>query len=158
MSADEYGQGNLFSKPGLEAKRNALEALSLKNKTGNGTKNATKTDFPSPQSPILGIKMVGACGFEPQTPTVSRCARRISITSTLPFVNEFNPERLEKNTVKGIDGRGSQAKVRQIKENLQGRCDIVLHIMLHERRSYYISYYSYLSSGLLTPFPPLLST
>jgi len=61
-----------------------------------------------------GTKMVGACGFEPQTPTVSRCAGRLSIASVLPFVNKFNPERLEKNTVKGIDDRGSQAKVRQI--------------------------------------------
>jgi hypothetical protein len=62
---------------------------------------------------IPDIKMVGARGFEPRTPTVSRCAGRIAIPSALPFINQFNPERLEKNTVQGIDDRGSQAKVRQ---------------------------------------------
>jgi hypothetical protein len=64
-----------YSHIRLEAKRNALEALSLKNPTGNGTKNGTKTNSSSPQPAILGTKMVGACGFEPQTPTVSRYFR-----------------------------------------------------------------------------------
>jgi integrase len=58
-----------YSHIRLEAKRNALEALSLKSRESNGTKYGTKTDSPFLQSPILGTKMVGACGFEPQTAT-----------------------------------------------------------------------------------------
>ena len=61
-----------YSHIRMEAKRNALEAISQQRKEGYGTKNGTKTDSPSPQSPISGTKMVGAWGFEPQTPTVSR--------------------------------------------------------------------------------------
>jgi integrase len=61
-----------YSHIRLEAKRKALEALSGRNEKGYGTNNGTKTDSPTPEAPILGTKMVGACGFEPQTPTVSR--------------------------------------------------------------------------------------
>ena len=61
-----------YSHIRLEAKRNALEALSQKNKEGYGTNGGTKTDNVVSVPPFFPQKMVGACGFEPQTPTVSR--------------------------------------------------------------------------------------
>jgi hypothetical protein len=60
-----------YSHIRMEAKRNALEAISQSG-IGNGTVNGTKNGAKAPDAPILGIKMVGAWGFEPQTPTVSR--------------------------------------------------------------------------------------
>ncbi len=61
-----------YSHIRLEAKRNALEAVSRKNKEGYGTNDGTKIDTVASVPPFLAEKMVGACGFEPQTPTVSR--------------------------------------------------------------------------------------
>jgi hypothetical protein len=60
----------------LEAKRSALEALSGK---GNGTSNDTKGGPDGPPSLQPTDSMVGAWGFEPQTPTVSR--RRLATPS-----------------------------------------------------------------------------
>ena len=58
----------------LEAKRKAMESLSTKGTQakGNGTSNGTKTTRRDWEIQNVPIKMVGACGFEPQTPTVSR--------------------------------------------------------------------------------------
>ncbi len=61
-----------YSHIRLEAKRNALEALSHKNKEGYGTNSGTKIIEDVSAPPFSQINMVGACGFEPQTPTVSR--------------------------------------------------------------------------------------
>ncbi len=61
-----------YSHIRLEAKRKALEALSNKNKEGYGTNGGTKTVEEASAPPFSQINMVGACGFEPQTPTVSR--------------------------------------------------------------------------------------
>ncbi|MBA2735059.1 MAG: site-specific integrase [Acidobacteria bacterium] len=60
-----------YSHIRMEAKRNALEAISQSG-IGNGTVNGTKKGGEVPDVSILGKKMVGAWGFEPQTPTVSR--------------------------------------------------------------------------------------
>jgi len=61
-----------YSHIRLEAKRNALQALTLKTQTGNGTNGGTKTDASASVPPFLAENGIGACGFEPQTPTVSR--------------------------------------------------------------------------------------
>ncbi|MBC7932217.1 MAG: site-specific integrase [Rubrivivax sp.] len=61
-----------YSHIRLEAKRNALEALSGKKQEGNGTNSGTKTDTVTSVPPFLAEKIVGTCGLEPQTPTVSR--------------------------------------------------------------------------------------
>ncbi len=55
----------------MEAKRNALGAIS-RSQVSNGTASGKKTGAGVENVPNLDIKMVGACGFEPQTPTVSR--------------------------------------------------------------------------------------
>jgi integrase len=60
-----------YSHIRMEAKRNALAAIS-RTKVSHGTASGTKTGAEVENVPNLGIKMVGACGFEPQTPTVSR--------------------------------------------------------------------------------------
>jgi len=58
----------------LEAKRNAVEALSRKGAQvkGNGTNDGTTGKRWDIEMPKVPINLVGACGFEPQTPTVSR--------------------------------------------------------------------------------------
>ena len=58
----------------LDAKRNALESLSRKTVQGksSGTSDGTKINRREREIPKVPINMVGACGFEPQTPTVSR--------------------------------------------------------------------------------------
>ncbi len=61
-----------YSHIRLEAKRNALEALSHKNNEGYGTNGGTKTVDEVSVPPFSQINTIGACGFEPQTPTVSR--------------------------------------------------------------------------------------
>jgi hypothetical protein len=61
-----------YSHIRLEAKRNALEVLSHKNKEGHGTNGGTKTDAKVSVPPFSSDILVGTCGFEPQTPTVSR--------------------------------------------------------------------------------------
>jgi integrase len=55
----------------MRAKRKALAAIS-RSPMNNGTASGTKTEAEVENAPILGIKMVGARGFEPRTPTVSR--------------------------------------------------------------------------------------
>jgi hypothetical protein len=66
-----------YSHIRMEAKRTALEAISQQGQKGYGTKYGTKTDSSTPKTPISGKIMVGACGFEPQTPTVSRRGGRL---------------------------------------------------------------------------------
>jgi len=61
-----------YSHIRMEAKRNALEALSPKKEEGNGTNSGTKTDKKVSVPPILAENGLGARGFEPRTPTVSR--------------------------------------------------------------------------------------
>jgi len=58
----------------LDAKRKALESLSNKTAQGksSGTTNGTKTERRDQEVPKVPINLVGAWGFEPQTPTVSR--------------------------------------------------------------------------------------
>jgi hypothetical protein len=57
----------------LEAKRNALESLSRKTVQGknSGTSGGTKTTPREREIQKVPLNMVGAWGFEPQTPTVS---------------------------------------------------------------------------------------
>ena len=58
-----------YSHIRLDAKRQALEALAQGSLAQSTTqKAATHSRFPRK----LLILLVGACGFEPQTPTVSR--------------------------------------------------------------------------------------
>jgi integrase-like protein len=56
----------------LEAKRKAVESLSRKGAQvkGNGTIDGTKTTWRDREIQKVPIKLVGAWGFEPQTPTV----------------------------------------------------------------------------------------
>lgn len=61
-----------YSHIRMEAKRKALEGLSYGSGNGNGPNSDTKAGKKVSVSPFSGIKMVGSCGFEPQTPTVSR--------------------------------------------------------------------------------------
>ncbi|MDT5122194.1 MAG: hypothetical protein QOC96_1676 [Acidobacteriota bacterium] len=61
-----------YSHIRLEAKRKALEVLSGRSEKSNGTNDGTKMEEEAAVLPFLAEKMVGACGFEPQTPTVSR--------------------------------------------------------------------------------------
>jgi integrase-like protein len=76
-----------YSHIRMEAKRNALGAISQSG-IGNGTVNGTKKGNEAPDVPILGRKMVGAWGFEPQTPTVSGdvtpkcCSKRLTSNVT----------------------------------------------------------------------------
>ena len=58
----------------LDAKRKALESLSRKGAQvkGNGTNDGTKATWRGREIQKVPINLVGACGFEPQTPTVSR--------------------------------------------------------------------------------------
>ncbi len=58
----------------LDAKRKALESLSRKGAQvkGNGTSDGTKTTWRDQEIQKVPINLVGAWGFEPQTPTVSR--------------------------------------------------------------------------------------
>ncbi len=66
-----------YSHVRLEAKREALEALSAKKSEYYGT-NYAEAEIGSEVSSFLPIKnRIGACGFEPQTPTVSRWARHL---------------------------------------------------------------------------------
>jgi hypothetical protein len=52
----------------------ALGAIS-RTQVSNGTTNGTKTNTLASVPPISSINMVGARGFEPRTPTVSRQGR-----------------------------------------------------------------------------------
>jgi len=58
----------------LDAKRKALESLSRKGAQvkGDGTNDGTKAKWRDREIQKVPINLVGACGFEPQTPTVSR--------------------------------------------------------------------------------------
>lgn len=47
----------------MEAQRNALAAIS-RSQVSHGTGNGTKTGAEVENVPNLGIKMIGACGFE----------------------------------------------------------------------------------------------
>jgi len=62
----------IYSHIRLKAKREAVEVLSRRAEKSNGTNHGTKTNLKEPEVLFSQIKMVGACGFEPQTPTVSR--------------------------------------------------------------------------------------
>jgi len=62
-----------YSHIRLESKRVAIEALSRRIQGSYGTKDGTKAEEVRLYSDLTPRKeMVGACGFEPQTPTVSR--------------------------------------------------------------------------------------
>jgi hypothetical protein len=65
-----------YSHVRLEAKRDALKALSAKKAEGYGTNNGTndaEADISSDISLLVSRREgIGAWGFEPQTPTVSR--------------------------------------------------------------------------------------
>jgi len=85
-----------YSHIRMEAKRRALEALSGQKGKSNGIDNSIKAGAEVTAPLFLAEKMVGARGFEPRTPTVSRCDGRIPISSALPFVNKIMLARLEK--------------------------------------------------------------
>jgi integrase len=61
-----------YSHIRMEAKRKALEALSSRSGNGYGTNGGTKTEEEASVPPFLAQNLIGTCGFEPQTPTVSR--------------------------------------------------------------------------------------
>ena len=62
-----------YSHVRLEAKRAVLQRLSRQNPAGYGTNHVTKSVQTPVYADLIARKeMVGACGFEPQTPTVSR--------------------------------------------------------------------------------------
>ena len=61
-----------YSHIRLEAKRRALEVLSSGSGNSYGTNSGTKTDEEASVPSFLAQNLVGTCGFEPQTPTVSR--------------------------------------------------------------------------------------
>jgi integrase len=65
-----------YSHIRMEAKRAALEALSGRKPAGYGTVNGTVSAeipvYSDLNVMITGEEGIGACGFEPQTPTVSR--------------------------------------------------------------------------------------
>ena len=61
-----------YSHIRLEAKRNALQALSHSKEESYGTNGGTKTDEKVSVPPISQEILVGTRGFEPRTPTVSR--------------------------------------------------------------------------------------
>jgi integrase len=70
-----------YSHIRMEAKRKALEALSGRKPEGYGTVNGTvaeKIPVYSDLNPLESMKEgIGACGFEPQTPTVSSWTRHL---------------------------------------------------------------------------------
>src|SRR5205085_7333055 len=99
-----------YSHIRLEAKRNALHALSRPKKEGYGTNGGTKTDKKVSVPPISQEIVIGTCGFEPQTPTVSRRAKGLPTPSTTTNQPKTKPYGRRKSIVKAVRTNGSREK------------------------------------------------
>lgn len=60
---------------------------------------------------ILESKKIGTCGFEPQTPTVSRWAEVLPTPSTITNQPKTKPRGRRKSRVEAVKANGSREKV-----------------------------------------------
>ena len=100
-----------YSHIRIEAKRRALEVLSGRKGKSYGTNGGTKTDEEASVPPFLAQKLVGTCGFEPQTPTVSRWAE--GLPTPPPIINQpkAKPRDHRKSAVEVVRAKGSREKL-----------------------------------------------